>query len=225
MNRNLFAIAVMALLMASCGNGSQKSYWDNGNLKSELHYSGKELDGECKWYHSNGQMWRQLTYRNGNKEGLSLRWHENGQLAEESWYKNDHLDSISRTYSEKGILVSEIHYSNGKKNGPFKTWYEKGQPFQDGQYTEDMMDGEWFIFYVDGNLASKAVYDKGTGKQTGYDEMGCKILEVNYLDNRKHGKEIRYAPNGDVVQEFEYEHGRMIHPFELEGIDDFLLRK
>ena len=73
-----------------------------------------------------------------------------------------------------------------------------------------MMDGEWFVFYPNGNLASKAVYDKGRGKQTGYDEMGCKILEVTYLDNKKHGKEIRYATNGDVLQVVDYEYGKVI---------------
>ena len=181
-NSKIFLVITAVLLFfVSCDDGIEKSYWENGKLKSELHYENEKLEGECKWYHSNGQLWRQLTYCDGLKEGHSLRWHENGQLAEDSWYKDDELDSICFTYSEKGILVGEAHYKAGVLDGPFKTWYENGQLFQDGQYAEGMMDGEWFIFYPDGNLASKAVYDRGKGKQTGYDEMGCKIMEVTYL--------------------------------------------
>jgi antitoxin component YwqK of YwqJK toxin-antitoxin module len=30
------------------------------------------------------------------------------------------------------------------------------------------------------------------------------------LDNKKHGKEIRYAPNGNVLQVVEYENGKQI---------------
>jgi antitoxin component YwqK of YwqJK toxin-antitoxin module len=116
-------------------------------------------------------------------------------------------DGVLRSYWGNGKLKSEQRYVDGKLDGAYKTWYENGQVFQDGQYANGMMDGSWLIFYPDGQLASRAVYDKGTGKQTCYDNDGCIIMEVNYVDNLKHGKEIHYATDGTVVQIVEYDHG------------------
>ena len=118
-----------------------------------------------------------------------------------------HDDGVQRSYWDNGKLKSEQRYVDGKLDGLYKTWYENGQVFQDGQYAKGMMDGSWLIFYPDGQLASKAVYDKGTGKQTCYDNEGCIIMEVSYVDNLKHGKEIHYATDGTVVQIVEYDHG------------------
>ena len=73
-----------------------------------------------------------------------------------------------------------------------------------------MMDGLWLIFYPEGQLASKAQYDKGRGKQTGYSEEGYLIYEVSYVDNLKQGKEIHYAPNGDVLEIIDYERGERV---------------
>ena len=116
-------------------------------------------------------------------------------------------DGVQRSYWGNGKLKSEQRYVDGKLDGAYKTWYENGQVFQDGQYANGMMDGSWLIFYPDGQLASRAVYDKGTGKQTCYDTEGCIIMEVKYVDNLKHGKEIHYATDGTVVQIVEYDHG------------------
>ena len=116
-------------------------------------------------------------------------------------------DGMQRSYWDNGRLKSESRYVDGQLDGPFKTWYENGQMFQDGQYAKGMMDGSWLIFYPNGQLAARAQYEKGTGKQTCYSEEGCIIMEVNYVDNQKHGKEIHYATDGTVVQVIEYDHG------------------
>jgi len=116
-------------------------------------------------------------------------------------------DGMQRSYWDNGKLKSEARYVDGKLDGPYKTWYENGQVFQDGQYSEGMMDGSWLIFYPNGQLAARAQYEKGTGKQICYNEEGCIIKEVSYVDNVKHGKEIFYALDGTVVQVVEYDHG------------------
>jgi antitoxin component YwqK of YwqJK toxin-antitoxin module len=72
------------------------------------------------------------------------------------------------------------------------------------------MDGSWFIFYPSGALAGKAEYKMGTGKQIGYEESGYKCLEVPYVDNLKHGKEIYYNPDGTITKIVEYEKGKVI---------------
>lgn len=119
-------------------------------------------------------------------------------------------DGVQRSYWDNGKLKSELRYVDGKLDGSFKQWYDNGQVFQDGQYANGMMDGSWLIFYPNGQLAAKAQYEKGTGKQICYNDEGCIIMEVNYVDNLKHGKEIHYALDGSILQVVEYEYGKKV---------------
>ena len=140
----LYAILLIAIVSA-CDDSVQKSYWENGKLKSELRYVDGKLNGECVWYDLNGQRQTQASYVNDTLEGQYLRWHQNGKLAEERWYKRGIQDSICRSYSELGNLASEDHFIGGKLNGESKKWYDNGQVFQEGQYVDGMMDGSWFM--------------------------------------------------------------------------------
>ena len=47
----------------------QKFYWENGKLKSELHYVDGKLNGECVWYDLNGQRQTQASYVNDTLDG------------------------------------------------------------------------------------------------------------------------------------------------------------
>ena len=149
-------------------------------------------------------------YKDDVLDGHFMRFHPNGRIAEEGWYRDGLRDSISHSYSEKGNVLSEEYYVDGKLEGEIRKWYDNGQVFQEGQYVNGMMDGQWFIFYASGALASKANYRMGTGKQICYEESGYKCLEVPYVDNLKHGKEIYYNPDGRVTKIVEYEHGKVV---------------
>lgn len=210
MNKLCFFLALAALLIVSCGDGAKKSYWDNGKLKSVLHYRDGKLNGECVWYYANGNLQMQADFCDDLKNGHSLRWYENGCIAEDCWYKKGVLDSIYRSYSVKGILALEEYYVGGERNGQVKKWFENGQIFQEGQYVGGMMDGLWLVFYPSGTLAAKAEYRMGTGKQTCYDESGYKCLDVPYVNNVKHGKEIYYNPDGRITKIVEYENGNVV---------------
>ena len=53
MKKRHFGFLFMALsVFVSCSDNIQKSYWDDGTLKSELRYKDGKLDGECVWYYS-----------------------------------------------------------------------------------------------------------------------------------------------------------------------------
>ena len=198
------------LFLSSCNNGVKKNYWESGELKSELRYDGDKLNGLCIWYDSNGRKQTQASYVCDTLEGRYLRWYPNGQLAEERWYHKGMQDSVCLTYSEKGSLSSKDYYSWGKLNGESKKWYDNGQVFQEGQYKDGMMDSSWFIFYPSGALASKADYKMGTGKQICYEESGYKCLEVPYVNNLKHGKEIYFNPDGGITKIVEYKDGKVV---------------
>lgn len=185
MRRWMLGLVAMALF-AACDNSVQKSYWENGKLKSELRYENGKLNGECVWYDQNGALSAKANYKDDVLDGTYTRWHPNGKTA------------------------SEEHYVNGKLDGEVKKWFDNGQLFQEGQYSDGMMDGQWFIFYPSGALAGKADYKMGTGKQTCYEESGYKCLEVPYVNNLKHGREIYYNPDGMVTKLVDYEQGKVV---------------
>ena len=205
----LFLVSAL-LVLTACNDGVKKEYWENGKLKSEQHYDGDRLNGESIWYTKQGKVMARAFYRNDTLEGRYQRFHQNGELDVECWYKNGLRDSIYRSYSVKGTLASEDYYSEDKLNGESKKWYDNGQVFQEGQYKDGMMDGSWFIFYPSGALASKADYKMGTGKQICYEESGYKCLEVPYVNNLKHGREIYYNPDGRITKIVDYEEGNVI---------------
>ena len=203
-------LSIALSVFVCCSDGVQKSYWDDGTLKSELRYKDEKLNGECVWYTADGHVLTRAYYQDDTLNGCYQRYYPNGTLEIEGWYKQGQRDSVYRTYSEKGKLVSEEYYVEGKLNGEARKWYDNGQVFQEGQYVNGMMDGSWFIFYPSGALAGKAVYKMGTGKQICYEESGYKCLEVPYVDNLKHGKEIYYNPDGTVTKIVEYEQGEVV---------------
>ena len=203
----LWLVIAFATVLAACDNGVTREYWDNGKLKSELRYANGRLNGECLWYDRSGTPQVKANYRDDTLEGPYQRWHLNGQLSEEGWYKHGLRDSICRSYSERGVLTSEDHYTEGKLDGESRKWYDNGQIFQEGQYVDGLMVGSWFFFYPSGAMGGKGEFQRGSGKQIGYDESGYKCLEVSYVDNLKQGKEIHYNPVGDIIQVVEYEHG------------------
>ena len=55
MKKMMFLLVLAALLLSACDDGMRRSYWDNGNLKSELSYEGEVLNGTCTWYYENGR--------------------------------------------------------------------------------------------------------------------------------------------------------------------------
>lgn len=210
MKKTFFLFALVVLFLSSCNDRTRKSYWDNGNLKSELSYDGDVLNGTCTWYYENGRKQFQVDYQNNKMNGKMTRWYENGNIMEDGFYKDGELDSIYHSYSLKGILASEEHYSDGKLNGPIVKWYENGQVFTEGQFVDGMMDGSWMMFYSDGALASTANYVMGTGQQIGYEMSGYKCLVTNYVDNQKHGLETYYNPDGTVAKTTVYEYGEEV---------------
>ena len=206
---HLLILSALQMLVA-CNDSVKKDYWENGKLKSELRYEGDKLNGESVWYTKQGKVMTRAFYRNDTLEGRYQRFRQNGELEVECWYKNGLRDSIYRTYSVKGILASEDYYVADELNGESKKWYDNGQVFQEGLFVDGMMDGLWFIFYPEGQLAAKAEYKMGTGKQTCYAEEGYKCLEVPYVNNLKHGREIYYNPDGRITKIVEYEEGKVV---------------
>ena len=85
------------IVLTSCNDGVRKTYWENGNPKSELRYKGDKLNGESVWYTSDGRVMTSAYYQDDTLNGRYQRFYSNGVLEVECWYKNGQRDSIYRS--------------------------------------------------------------------------------------------------------------------------------
>lgn len=200
--KKFFVVSLILSLLCSCQDGGVvKSYYENGNLRSELKYNDGKLNGECKWYYESGKPMMVSTYVMGVLEGEAWRWYENGQKEAHFFFKNNKKDGVSESFNVAGILVKKETYKDGVLNGGFSQWYDNGALFVEGGYLDGMMHGSWMIFYDDGTVASNAIYEKGTGVQRGFNQGGgYTVTLIHYKDNQKDGEEIHYSPDGRVTE-------------------------
>ena len=209
----VFVSVALALLMLGCDK-PKKTYWENGNLKSELRYNGDKLNGVCKWYYQNGNVRYSAHYVDNSLEGEFIRWYSNGVVQSVSWYKNNLLDSVCREYSDAGILIEEKWYKQGMLNGSYNQWYESGLPFAEGQYVNDTMNGIWIYLFEEGQIASRAEFDMGTGTQRGYRANGQLNVEIPYKDNVKHGEVKYFDREGRHEKSMFYDYGEFVRQEE-----------
>jgi antitoxin component YwqK of YwqJK toxin-antitoxin module len=68
------------------GNGTIFTYYENGNLKSQLSYKNSKLHGTMKSWFENGNIKSIQHFFNGNATGIWYNYYENGELMKtENW--------------------------------------------------------------------------------------------------------------------------------------------
>ncbi|MES2838308.1 MAG: hypothetical protein V4667_12335 [Bacteroidota bacterium] len=93
-------------------NGFEKTFYDNGNLKSIFFRKGC-FGGNEKIYYNNGQLKEEILYLDyGVGEEIHKKtYYESGQLKEEVFYDENYLRKTNKkTYYENGQFKEEILY-------------------------------------------------------------------------------------------------------------------
>ncbi len=88
-------------------NGIYKSYYENGQLKTEENYKYGKLEGVAKAYDESGKPKMEINYKNGIREGVVKFYNKNGKLKTELNYKNGKIWGIYKQYSDNGQLELE----------------------------------------------------------------------------------------------------------------------
>lgn len=206
MRNKLFYILYL-LLLVSCGrNDSMKenvvrSYYDNGNVKSELRYKDGKLNGECMWYYQNGKPQMKINYINDTLNGETVSWYENGNMQSRYNVRDDQYEGLFETFNVYGVLIKAEHYKEGVLHGTLKQWYDSGKIFVEGGYNKGMFHGKWITYYENGVVGSLAEFDNGSGIQRGFAPDGQTLItEINYKNNVKDGEEKRYNTDGSITE-------------------------
>lgn len=128
----------------------------------------------------------------------------------------------------KGKNTFEKYYSSGRKkevitfapnthrHGKVIGYYETGEKQYEGEILNKLQHGRWTKWDKDGKILGEILFDKGIRlKECQYYSNGNKKLEIEFLNNKKHGKEIHYYKSGKKKVELNYiggvKHGKEIH--------------
>ena len=212
---NFLFIILIFTTLSSCSDSKDKNvvrtYWENGNLKSELRYKDDKLNGECFWYYYNGKPEMKTTYLMDELNGETVRWYENGNIQSRYYVVNDQYEGVFESYNVYGALVKREHYKKGVLHGSLTQWYDSGKVFLEGGYNEGMFHGKWMMYYEDGAVGSVSDFDNGSGVQKGFAADGETLIAlINYRDNVKDGEEIRYNTDGSVKEVLIWNEGEFV---------------
>lgn len=94
------------------------SYSDDGSRMKHGKYT--------SWY-QNGQIETELNYKKNKLHGSAIKYYENGEVEFKGLYKNDKKDGKWLEYYENGQLTAEIEYKNGVKDGETIGYHDNGQ--------------------------------------------------------------------------------------------------
>ena len=92
-------------------NGPQKTYYENGKLKSIVYYKNDRVDGIVE-YDKSGKLLHKSIFENGSGD-WKLYW-SNGKVSEEGKYVSGRKDGVWKKYREDGSLDTILKYDNGR---------------------------------------------------------------------------------------------------------------
>lgn len=116
MNRIYFVILSFLIILTECvfpQSGIIKSYYPDGNLRSEISYVNDILDGSSYWYYPNGNIKMMKEFSKGKLNGYVREYYENGLLKEEYTVREGIKNGTHRIYYDNGALKEISIYENG----------------------------------------------------------------------------------------------------------------
>ena len=139
-------------------NGIHKTWYEDGQLKSEGYKIDGKEDGIHKTWYENGQLEFDVNFKDGKRDGLYKLWYKNGQLQFDKKYINDTTHGMSIHFSDDGYILSKGEWENSKQIGIhyydyyfsdkikcivdhdiniMRYWNKEGDLFYEGKFDQD----------------------------------------------------------------------------------------
>jgi len=204
------AFLLFCFLLSACTE-VKREFYDNGRLKSETHYRfGKETGTTTYYHHWYPTKTMEIEMKKGKRNGKFVERFFDNKTKTTAFYIDDLLEGTETHYYANGNRSMEINYKKGLKNGQVTSWYGNGVIKESGFYVNDLFDGKWENYDERGLLIGEGNFDKGTGKQIIYDEMGRLQKETNFVNNKKDGLETHFSSTGEIIKTILFKEDRMI---------------
>jgi len=198
----------------SIKNGSYKSYFNYGRLKSEGSFLNGLYNGAWTYYYSNGNVQAKGSYVLGDgtdiseasglplngRDGLWKIYHDNGKLSQESNFLKGKRNGSFKDYNTVGVLKEEAFYKNEVFDGERKLYYDSGKLEMAVLYNYGLLNGLATTLYENGNTKELYTYTKGNkdGVSKLFFENGKIQFEAVFKNDQKHGPFTSYYKNGNI---------------------------
>jgi antitoxin component YwqK of YwqJK toxin-antitoxin module len=202
-------IFFICFLAVGCHHTEQEKY-PSGKIMIEKSMKGKKLDGGLKMWYESGSVKQKAIYKSDKLYGLLECWYVSGTKESEEMYVNGLKNGKSRSWDEEGNLLEEKNYVNDTLNGEYKNWYTTGIMKIEGTYRVGLYHGKWQYFNQIGVKVGEGNFVDGNGILVGYDDNGKKNHEVNYVKNKRQGKEIEFNSDGSIRETKEYSQDKIV---------------
>lgn len=210
-NYQISILLMLSVLTLSGCSRTEKEYFPDGSLKSEINLRNGKYHGEARYYYENGSPMMTCSYRNGQLDGTLMRYFQSGFRKEQQTYRDGKLNGPARVWDRFSHLIQEMNYANGKPEGTFQEWYPNRILKVDGRFRDGMFDGVWLYYDEFGKVTGQGEFVKGTGKQKVYSRNGNLIHITHYKNNVKDGEEVFMDEQGKITQTIIYKNGQSVN--------------
>lgn len=180
-------------VVAKKKEGKWTEYFPGGEIKTMMHYKAGKLNGDYMAWNKAGVLEVMGEYENGLKNGIWTYHAKNGYLAETKTFVNDllHGDVVLYNTEVSGQMRGLHIYVN---NNCQKSY----QFFPDGRTLEEI------------NYKGDSPLFECHGLHTRYYPNGAIYQTCVYADGKKHGLQITYSENGDVIERLTFHKGNNV---------------
>lgn len=118
--------------------------------------------GVWKTYFPEGNIKSEITYINNRPSGYAKMFYPNGKVQEEGNWENNRWVGAYKSYYGNGQTFYDFNYTNtGKREGEQKYFYENGQLMMKGTMMDGKETGTWEEHYENGDIRAKKTFNDG----------------------------------------------------------------
>lgn len=172
--------------------GYWKSFYPNGQIKTEGNRENYLLDSTWSFYSEEGKKVVEINYKEGKKNGQRKTF-ENEKLNRLDNYIDDKIEGFSEQYFESGALKKEIPYKKDKKEGQGFEFNEEGRIISLLTYKADVLTKKRTINQID------KLGQKQSSWMVFYKNRALKI-EGPYINDLKNGYWKYYTSSGNLIK-------------------------
>jgi antitoxin component YwqK of YwqJK toxin-antitoxin module len=195
-------------------NGSYKSYYNNGKLKSEGFFLNDLYNGAWIYYYSNGNIQAKGLFVSGDgsdvaetsglprngREGYWIFNHENGNIDQESNYLKGKLHGSFKAYNKNGILTEESFYKNDVLDGKSIQYNDKTIKISEANFINGIAEGEEKLYYDSGKLQIQRSNKQGKldGVAKAFYENGNIQETISFVNGKRDGVLKNFSEGGGL---------------------------
>ncbi len=178
------------------------SYFRTGQIKSKLHYSEEQLNGEAIYYYATGGVDYKTHFYNDQLNGTYKSYYANGSLKKSLSFQDGMKAGEENQYYRNGATKATYTYYEGNLQGTTKEWYENKNLLKEVYYENGNIKGPIREYYPNKTLMSETTMEEKKSKMTyysQYDEDGKLNLKLTYKQDELISYEV-FDSNGTILE-------------------------